>query len=367
MRGFMDRYFLDESGHGGDLASSASLDFSGQPVFALACVGVNDEKALVAELERLRAKYRCGKAELKSSTLGKKLSDLASDLIEWLVAHDAAIFAELVEKRYFLTIHIVNHLLCGPYDLVEVDQHSRSSFAELLNEPEFASVQLAYLGACRSEEIGDLRDVLNLLWDALDRFDEDVARDAQILTMYARDRASTTDARASDFLPIHDVSDAGKKVWMLPNLQCLTNIYARINQSRIQNLSAVVLVHDVQLQYGKILGEAKETMEDLSARNAVPITPFADYRLRGNADLIYCHASEETCLQVADILAGSMMRFVRSGLDQKVRGDTRLRDAFFQLYDYGNPFRATGLNLVVSDRVLDRLGIATIAAAPFVR
>lgn len=32
-------YFLDESGHGGDLASARDLDFAGQPVFALACVG----------------------------------------------------------------------------------------------------------------------------------------------------------------------------------------------------------------------------------------------------------------------------------------------------------------------------------------
>lgn len=363
----MERYFLDESGHGGDLASSASLDFSGQPVFALACVGVNDEKALIAELERLRAKYRCGEAELKSSRLAKKLADLASDLIEWLVAGDAAVFVELVEKRYFLAIHIVNHLLCGPYDLVEVDQRSRSNLAELLNEPEFASAQLGYLGACRSEEIGDLRDVLNLLWDTLDRFDEGIARDGQILTMHARDRANAAGARASDFLPIHDVSAAGKKVWMLPNLQCLTNIYARINQSRFQNLNDVVLVHDVQLQYDKILGDAKEIMEDLSARNALPITPFADYRLRGSADLTYSHALEESCLQAADILAGSMMRFVRSGLVRKVRGDSKLGNAFFQLYDYGNPFRATGLNLVVSDRVLDRLGIASIASAPYVR
>ena len=49
----MNRYFLDESGHGGDLASSAALDFSGQPVFALACIGVSNEDALAAELERL--------------------------------------------------------------------------------------------------------------------------------------------------------------------------------------------------------------------------------------------------------------------------------------------------------------------------
>jgi hypothetical protein len=43
----MERYFLGESGNGGDLASSTVLDFSGQPVFALSCVGIADEPAIM--------------------------------------------------------------------------------------------------------------------------------------------------------------------------------------------------------------------------------------------------------------------------------------------------------------------------------
>jgi hypothetical protein len=48
MRGKM-RYFLDESGHGGDLSSAAMLDFAGQTVFALPFVGVDDEAGLREE------------------------------------------------------------------------------------------------------------------------------------------------------------------------------------------------------------------------------------------------------------------------------------------------------------------------------
>ena len=133
--GRIQRYFLDESGHGGDLASSAGLDFSGQPIFALACVGVGDASGLVAQLEDLRAKYRCGTGELKSSALGSRLPRFASDLTRWLVAHGNSIFVELVEKRFHVVTHVVNRLLCAPYSLDEVDQQSRSQLAEFLSEP----------------------------------------------------------------------------------------------------------------------------------------------------------------------------------------------------------------------------------------
>ena len=362
----MKRYFLDESGHGGDLVSSAVLDFSGQPVFALSCIGIGDEAGLMAELGRLRAKHQCGTGELKSSDLGAKLPAFASDLLEWLVAHDAAIFIEIVEKRFFIAIHVVNNLLCGRYGLRDVDQVSRSMFAEFLSTPEFDAVLLAYLGACRSQSLADVKDVLNLLWDALDRSDEEVARTLQVLVMYARDHARLDETEVEIFLPIPDLSVTGKKVWMLPNLTCLTNIYGRINQSRPQGLDGVTLVHDVQLQYDKVLGDGKAMLEKLASENAMPVVPFADYQLRGNVALEFTSSADEPCLQAADILAGCAMRFVRTGLPRHGRGDPALRGPFFEMFELGDPFTATGINLVVTNKVLDRLQIPNYASAPFV-
>lgn len=363
----MDRYFIDESGHGGDLASSTSLDFSGQPIFALACVGVRDVGSLGDELDRLRSSHRCGPGELKSSAVGAKLPAIAFDLTRWLVENDAALFVELVEKRYFLAIHIVNHLLCGPYGLDEVDPPSRSEVAEFISGSDFDALLLAYLDACRSQSLDVLKGTLELCWEMLDRSDARVARNAQILTMYARDRAHAREAKAEDFLPLADQGKTGKKVWMLPNLQCLTNIYARINQSRRQGLGGVTLVHDAQLQYDDVLADAKAVMERLAKLDSVPVTPFSDYRLRGHANLVFATGADEPSLQAADILAGSAMRFARRGLERNGRKDPALREAFFHLLKAGNPILATGINLVVSDRLLALLDVPTIPAAPFVR
>lgn len=352
-----DRYFLDESGHGGDLASAKTLDFAGQPFFALACVGAADDAALITELDRLRTHYACGDGELKSSKLGKKLGPVSHDLVAFLIERRWPFFVELVDKRFFVAIHIVNHVLCGPYGLDDVDMASRNMIAEFLSDGDSDAVLLAYIGACEAPSVPAVATVIDLLWDWLEQSDEEIARTTQVLTMFARDRVREASAKAEDFLPIADETVAGKKVWMLPNLQCLTNIYARINQSRPTGLDSARLIHDEQMQYAKVLVDSKALMERLSDTASLPIVPFADYQLRGRGDLIFRTGTSEPCLQAADVLAGSTMRFAR---DSQARN--WLRPTIDRMIDAANPFQATGINLVMSTHLLERLGIAHIPA-----
>jgi hypothetical protein len=65
------------------------------------------------------------------------------------------------------------------------------------------------------------------------------------------------------------------------------------------------------MQYAKVLVDSKALMEKLSDDAALPIVPFADYRLRVRADLVFTTGISEPCLQAADILAGCAMRFAR--------------------------------------------------------
>jgi len=358
----VDRYFLDESGHGGDLASAKALDFAGQPFFALACVGAGDAALLAAELDRLRVHYACGEGELKSTKLGKKLTPIASELITFLDQRRWPLFVELVDKRFFVSAHVVNHLLCGAYGLDKVDMTSRNMIAEFLSDEDFDTVLLAYIGACETLTVASVAAVIDLLWEWLDRSDGEIAQTAQMLTMFARDRLRKSAAKAEDFLPIADESATVKKVWMLPNLQSLTNIYARLNQSRPVSLDGSQLIHDEQMQYAKVLEDSKALMEQLAAESAVPIVPFADYHLRGRSDLIFATGKIEPCLQAADILAGCAMRFARDGRARKGRVDVELRAAFEQMIDAGNPIQATGINLVMSTRLLETLGVPHIPA-----
>lgn len=348
-------YFLDESGHGGDLASARGIDFAGQPVFALACVGVPDPAALANELDRLRQIHRCGAGELKSTMA--RLPAFAIDLADYLGRSNCPIFIELVDKRFFIATHIVNHLLCGDLRPEAVPMPLRNRIAEFLTDTPAEAILLDYLALCRDPGIGRIRALLDQIRDWLDASDADVARFAQFLTIEARDRARLASADPATFLPIHDLTATARKVWMLPNLQSLTNIYARINQSHRGGLDGVTLVHDEQLQYDGVLSDAKIQMELLAELNAVPCMPFADYRLSGRAAICFGTSVDEPCLQAADILAGCAMRFAREARAGKKRGDTAMRKAFFALLALSDPWRAQGINLVFTYRTLEHMGV----------
>ncbi len=353
------RFFLDESGHSGDLARNPDmLDFGGQPVFALACVGVPNEEALLGALQRLRVDHRFAGRELKSGALGARLPAIGGQLARILVADRSPLFVEVVEKRFFIAIHIVNHLLCGGMRIDEVDLSSRNMLAEFIADHGPDALFNKYREACDRPDIERVRAVIDLLWQWTDSRDERAARQVQILTLYARDRATAAGTNAADFLPIADAGPSGKRVWMLPNLQCLTNIYARINQHSGPAIGGAELIHDEQLQYGKVLSDAKAMMEALAEQAAIPLAPFADYRLKGIARLSFASSLAEPCIQAADLLAGFTMRFVRDALGRGAAG-TRARSEFFELLAATDPARATGINFVMTRRDLERAGIPT--------
>jgi hypothetical protein len=355
------RFFLDESGHTGDVADAgAALDFAAQPIFVLACLGVGDEMALAAELDRLRLHHRVQSAELKAKTLGKRLAPFAQDLARFVLAQDWPLFVEIVDKRFYLCIHIVDRLLGADGSGAQADAYSRNVMAEYIREGAPDATLRPYLEACRVPSLEQVREAIAAIRSWLEEKYDQTGRLLQILARLASLRADASGARAIDFLPIADTGPGGKPVWMLPNLQCLTNIYARINQCLGDAIDGVKFVHDDQLQYGAILSDAKAMMEALAAEVAVPDTRFADYRLRGRAELRFATSTGEPCLQAADILAGFAMRHVKASLAAPDSMTGPDRTAFLTLLKACDPIRTTGVNLVLTQSDLDRIGAATL-------
>jgi len=356
----VQRFYLDESGHGGDVIGKG--DFKEQPIFALACVGVGDDALLRAALEQIRGEFGIAPGELKSKDLKGRLAPVAQALARFLGEQGWPVFIEVVDKRFFLAIHIVERLLCTQLNGGYVDQDSKNMMAEFLCDRDAAPVFAAYLTACRTPEIEAVREAVDALWDWLETRDEEIARTTQVLTMFARDKAKRADADPLNFLPLADTGPTGKPVWMLPNLQCLTNIYARINQWSGRGLNGLELVHDDQLQYEGVLRDAKALMESLASEDAYPWVRFADYQLGGTAGLRFAKSEDEPCIQAADILAGFSMRHIRRSCERPGKTPASERAAFFDLLGLSNPLAATGVNLVMTMRDLRRIEIPTLSS-----
>jgi len=111
-------YYIDESGNTGDLIISANnQDFSNQEYFSLTCVGIEDNK--INEFEKkiidLRTKYKIQSKELKSTSIYNKKINFIDEVMDYLVSIDADVLIELVDKKYIITINIVNCLIYPPY------------------------------------------------------------------------------------------------------------------------------------------------------------------------------------------------------------------------------------------------------------
>jgi len=315
-------FYIDESGHSGDAVKSGdAYDFKDQPFFVLAAVGVEDEITLAAKILELRDKHRIAAGEMKAKSLLSK-PEFVCDVIEWACGSGMPVFVELVDKKYFLCMNIVTTQVIPPSsglkDSIELktfrnhiadclyarapdklfDDFVRSCLEpgiESLRHSFQSQIDFGHAAAYRGIRIGEF--IAKMSTESLDDFETllDEAPDA-----FMR------------FIPPPDRNKRGKLVWMLPNLTSFTHIYARINKYRQGRVGDVRIVHDVQLEIEDILREGKRLSEELHKLGDLPITPHANFQFEEVGSLEFGASHESAGIQVADVLAGVVMRFFRA-------------------------------------------------------
>jgi len=113
------------------------------------------------------------------------------------------------------------------------------------------------------------------------------------------------------FLPPPDHNKHNKRVWMLPNLTSFTNVYARLNLYYGRKLKGVRIVHDQQLEVEDILCLGKATAEALREADSIPYAPHSDFVFAETASFEFAQSHEAIGIQLADIVAGTVMRYFR--------------------------------------------------------
>lgn len=316
----MTTYYIDESGHSGDLVTGTgrNFDFEGQPFFTLAAVGVADISKLEEAVALLRVEHRVPPGELKSKSLQSK-SAFITDLLNLLIMEKCQLFVETVNKRYFVCIQIVNIILVQSgvdFGSPEKTWRWQNMAADWLYENITEHVLSRFVDACRTPSDHTLMSALGSLLLITARTRQKWSDEfyclmrelvEETIRAYGQMREQNTKAFL-EFLPIPDQSKRAREVWILPNLSSLTNIYARINRYHERRLADVNLMHDHQLQLDDILSSALHSAEVVGD---YAITPYADYRFLESASLQFCGSKENLGIQCADVLAGTVMRYFR--------------------------------------------------------
>lgn len=363
----VSKYYLDESGNTGDLIRAGNrFEFARQPVFVLACIGTDDSADLAEEIARLKARYKVQASELKSGArLGKPL--LVSDILHYLRRHNLPVLIEVVEKRFFICMNIVERLVTPPVGAIDLEPRFlalKNIFADYLRHCLPDDVLHKYVAACEAPSALTLRTAFTSVKGHLlkqgsnDEIAIGILRFLVDSEREFEEMGPTTPAAQSRFLPVPDNGKTGRPLWMLPNLSSFTNIYARINQLHERNVSNITLVHDEQFYFERILQDGKVATEALIGMDAVPAMPHADFGFNEAASLVFARSDDSPGIQVADVIAGFVMRYVKAVLFNEPGPHPELHDVFHELLSLSVPSRGIGINFVLTHHDLARLGVS---------
>ena len=346
------QFFLDESGStGGTSQSSLQTSFGGQRIFALAAIGAQDEKDLLRTVSPLLAQHKINSKELKASNLYKKKPQFIAEVFSTIRNERWPVLVEVVDKKYMLAANIVNCLVFPGFCFESESRESklmRNIFAEylFLNAPDF--LYQDFLNLCGRPSLEEAIQLINDITSELGRSKNEVSSALMENFSITKDDISKSDD-ISAFIPIPDAGKHGKQIWMLPNLSSFTNLYARINLYMKGKLSDVQIFHDEQLQFDSIIKAAKIDVEGFPSGKFGFISDYTDYQFNETAKLHFKASHESFGIQIADLIAGFVMRFV----SQRLKGEqigVPLYDALNRLMTMNGQNIGVGMNMVMSAR-----------------
>lgn len=311
-------YFIDESGNTGDIATQKALTgFAGQPFFSLACIGVEEKKVLDDFAKELIKKHRIQSSEFKSTNICTKKRYIIPELIDFLIKHNGKILVEIIDKRYQLCSALMDYYIFCPYimpnrDTPESIRFWKGTYDFIYNFIDDKFIQdficafstpdddLTYIERCINNMLNLVKHHANELITFVEDV-KDVFRHMKITygNVITKKR----------FLPLPDFS-RGKKYGILPNVNCLANIYARINKIEGDG-ETITIYHDEQKEFNAPLEEIKKLTEVLSSEASL-ITPYSDFNIKNKANLDFVSSKDEYGVQFADLISGAFMRHVYS-------------------------------------------------------
>lgn len=358
-------YYIDESGNTGDL-TTAKIETYGkeQRMFTLAAVGCDLNQPFKDRFEALKAAHRIQSAEVKSKQAYER-PQFVSALLDMLDERGCPIFIEAVDKHYFVIANIMDRIVVPYVGVCDVQPRTlwmkgvMADHMAIHGPPELAQ---AFIACCQSRDYVEVRDFYKQIirWAQTCRLPTEGVADAfvRFTRDSLKDFRKLPKARAVErALPIPDTSPKGKLLWVLPNLTSFTHIYARINRFLEKQVSGVTLFHDEQLQFGDILLQNKMVMEAFTNEDVITALKTADFEFCASAQLEFLSSHESIGIQIADVLAGFVARYIQDAVWGEIAMDASRMSIFSRLVTAGARERGTGVNIVAPESLVRLLGI----------
>lgn len=348
--------YIDESGNTGDLIQrKTDLDFSKQNIFTLASVQISEDGLdffSEKKIPELKRKYKVQGGELKSKQIFESKPKFLLELLDEMANNNIIFFIEVVDKKFYICQSIVTHQVVPPYFCSEDSkldgstQVMRNIFADLLTKHITNIEYKSFFKACQEVSESSLLES----FDALFVFAEDKKNDTLFGDIYKgisdgvyetkddynlmKEKFGKENA-VKKFLPIPDIGKKNQKIYLLPQISCLANIIAKTNFLN-DCLNEIEFIHDEQKHFDDVLIDNIKTMYSLASTGSMIKTNNTDFKLKSLPKVTVDGLSENNIgLQIADVLAGFMMRYVKRIVDN-VPMDEIYSEIFTRIINYQN-------------------------------
>lgn len=356
------KYYLDESGNTGDLiGKTPNLIFGNQPIFTLACIGIDDCKAVESFVSGLRSKYELDMGELKSSKLYFEHPEFFLDLARFISSERLPLLVELVDKKYCVAIAIVNHHIMPPYFMPDESdgrvQYIRNGLADYLAANLSDDVYESFFNVCKQPTEENLLSSMS----KLKSFFEGEKQKVDFAELTVKSIDETIDdyeimksklgekAAIEKFIPLPDFTAKNVKVNLLPHVHSIFNLMARINKYHLKNIQEVTLFHDKQKDFDYILMQCKEHLETTELSDKTPPIINSDFDFTESMNLEFVDSEDSIGVQVADLLAGFFNRYVNGLLYKEVEVNEIYHSIFSEFRRNFRPMSPLGVNFVIPE------------------
>lgn len=353
---FMNLY-VDESGNTGEtLSKELQFNFTDQSYYVLAGILVDEEEKTDLEdfLTDLKRRHRIQADELKASKIYQTKPKVISELVEYIHANQIPFFIELMDKVYYLDTQIVAYFLAKSLPFNNENIALMNGIASTIGQRLNANLYQAFTNTCKTYTNEALESFYDLL---INKFQQDNERGlAQLVLLtkndYLEAKESDPQTALQGYLPIPDENHRERLLHLLPNFNALTNLIARVNKFNLnRGITDFTIIHDEQPHFETIFRSALEQLKTIdtdSLAAGTEIQEKATYNIDNSIRLEFSNSKSAPLIQVADILAGFVMRYWG---DFKNENDEKLDQYNLTMKRLIYPFNGNpvGVNFVVSN------------------
>lgn len=313
--------YIDESGNTGEtLNLETSFNFSEQPFYVLSGILLDDSKKEKLEefIKTLKQKFRVQGNELKAKNLYQSTPRFIHELFGYLMDNDIPIFCEVMDKKYFLTIYLVDYFFLPYYSIPLTDQivYYRKQIGYRIHNQLDDSIYKQFINAVKDYTNDSLEKFQDLLikYCVDSGFEEHISHLELTKSDYFELKAISADDALKKHLPLPDKNPNEKLIHLLPNYNAFSNLTARVQKYCNENKtpSNFNIIHDNQEQFYNIFQNALDLMKNENIVSVIENTSISErssYNVEKEIQLMFVDSKKEILIQVADLISGVFMRY----------------------------------------------------------